>query len=381
VRRLLALAAEKPERLLNAPDQIIDDFVCSALRGEIPQWRSLNSCITPEVFIERCQHHGVASLLYHGIKDSDAWWSWPDSVRASLEQRSKAGVAQELLRGHCLQRLVQAFSSRGVGFLLSKGEALAQTHYPVAGTRTRGDSDLFIDPCDIAGAKQAVLDAGFAIVSPIYKTHQFTVRRSMEGADAIEFDIHWRLLNAPRYARSISFSEAWADSIALPRMSCVRTLSARHSLMLACMHRVGSEWHDQNRLIWIYDIHLLVSRMTSAELMLFANCAVERNVHTACYQGLSLAQKCFATEFPGELLPFLNMPQSIRRLAHSNLWLLIADWKELPTAVDRCALLRELCFPSPQLLLRRYHKTNQMWLPVLYLRQIFGGIVKRLTLH
>jgi hypothetical protein len=75
------------------------------------------------------------------------------------------------------------------------------------------------------------------------------------------------------------------------------------------------------------------------------------------------------------------MPQSIRRLAHSNLWLLIADWKELPTAVDRCALLRELCFPSPQLLLRRYHKTNQMWLPVLYLRQIFGGIVKRLTLH
>jgi hypothetical protein len=342
----------------------------------------LSANISSAEFLQRSEHHGIQSLLYHVMKRSDNWRGWPPEVRQVLEESSKARVAQEMLRGHFLRKLLRVFADRNMPCLLTKGEALASTIYPIPGTRTRCDSDLFIRIPDIETARQAVLHAGFQIVSPIYKTHQFVVRREAEGLDVFEFDVHWRVLNAPRYARILSFDEAYDRSIALPGMEPARALNLVDALLLACMHRTGSVWHDQERLIWIYDIHLLVSGMSPEQLGEFVDKAVKLDVQASCREGILRSSDRFGTSLPQELMAVLALPEApstfSRRYAQSNLGLLVDDWRRLPDFRARRALLRELFLPSAASLLHNYGKEDRRWLPILWLRQVFGGLAQRI---
>jgi hypothetical protein len=318
------------------------------------------------------------------MKTRDEWVGWPLEIRRVLEEGSKFRVAQDMLRANYLRKLLQGFADHGVPCLLTKGEALANTLYLTPGTRTRCDSDLFIPIDDIAAACQAVLDAGFVIVSPVYKTHQFVVRRRGEEPDVFEFDVHWRVLNAPRYARALPFDEVYERSIELPGMEPARALNAVDALLLACMHRVGSEWHDRQRLIWIYDIHLLVSAMTLMQLGEFAEKAVSLDVQVACWRGLTRAHECFGTHLPGEIMAQLALPEGpltlSRRYAQSNLGLLVDDWRQLPDSRARRTLLRELFLPSGESLMHKYGKEDRHWLPLLWLRQVVGGFFQRISL-
>ncbi|RKZ05193.1 hypothetical protein DRQ25_16595 [Candidatus Fermentibacteria bacterium] len=381
----MELAAEEPERLLNDLNTSIDSFLCRALRGEPSSWSALSAGTSPEEFLLRCQHHGIASLLYHTMQQQEEWLSWPPDLRNALEETSKGDIAQEMLRAHYLKKLLKGFSDLGVPCLLTKGEALANTLYPTPGTRTRCDSDLFIPIDGIGKATQAVADAGFAIVSPVYKSHQFTVRREGEGPDVFEFDVHWRILNAPRYARTLSFDETYGHSIEVPGMESVRTLDVVDTLLLACMHRAGSDGHDPDRLIWIYDIHLLVAAMAPEQWLAFADKAVRLNVQTPCLDGLNKSRECLGTDLPTGAMKQLSSPETprtlSRRYAQSNLGLLIDDWKRLPDSQARRELLHELFLPNGESLLRKYHKEERWWLPLLYLRHIFSGLSQRLTLR
>jgi hypothetical protein len=177
-------------------------------------------------------------LLHHCLEGQQAGLSWPQEFRGSLRDISKAQVAQEMLRGHYLRELLTRFAAVGIRCLLIKGEALACTLYPLPGTRTRGDSDIFIAIADIDKAREAVADCGYVIASPLYKSHQFTVRGKGAGADVFEFDVHWRLLNAPRFARKISFEEAYEHSIELAGMAPARaSMPSIPSCCIACTVR------------------------------------------------------------------------------------------------------------------------------------------------
>ena len=385
MRRRLALASKQPERLLNSPNAIIDHFLCQVLRGEPAPWEELPGTIAADDLNERCRHHGVQSLLYHAMHQRPEWSGWPPQLQQELQAASKAGIAQDLLRSHCLQQLLNSLSRHRVRVILTKGEALALSLYAIPGTRTRSDTDLFIPIAGLMRAQQAVHDAGFEIHAPIYKSHQFTVTRKVDPTYAVRFDIHWRIQNSPRFARAISFEEGYANSVELANMGGIRVLDAVDALLLACMHRWGNERHDRARLIWIYDIHLLISSLPESRLREFAHKAVKRNVHLACLDGVSRAMELFHTSVPGEVLALLSSPEPkrtwARRFAASNLGLLVDDWQLLPDGRSRLNLLKELFLLSSDALMLKYHKSSKVWLPYLYFRQILGGFTQRLLLR
>jgi hypothetical protein len=379
------LAAEKPAGLLNDLNTSIDDFICQALRGEAASWSALKSDTNFDLILQRCQHHGVVSLLYHRMQDQEGWSSWPPELRQRLEEICKSDVAREMLRAHYLRDLLKGLSDHGVPCLLIKGEALARTVYSTPGTRTRCDSDLFIPIGGINEARQAVSEAGFAVVSPVYKSHQFTVRQSAEAPSVFEFDVHWRVLNAPRYARTLPFAEAYQNSVEVPGLELVRTLDVPDALLLACMHRVASDGHDPNRLIWIYDIHLLCAAMPQGKWSDFMEKALRLDVQSACLDGLNASRNSLGAAVPDDVLVQLAVPDGprtlSRRYAASNLSLLIDDWKSLPDSLARRELIYELFLPSGETLLHKYGKKERFWLPLLYLRHIVGGLTQRLTLR
>jgi hypothetical protein len=379
----LELAAEESERLLIDLTNSIDDFICQALRGEPAPWTVPGNPNATE-FLARCRHHGVVALLFHRMRNNPDWQSWPLELQQELEQASKAGAAHDLLRTHYLRQLLNALAAKDIPCITTKGEALAVSVYKQPGTRPRSDSDLFIRMGDIAGVRQTVLDLGYRVASTVYKSHQFTVVRPGDESYSIRFDIHWRILNSPRFARVLSFEEAFEGSREAPGMSPMRILNDSNALMLACMHRFGSERHDRDRLIWIYDVHELIMAMDSREFFRFAGRAVERSVQDVCLDAILKSEACFHTVVPPQVIAQLQTPGSkpsnSRRFTESHLGLLLVDWKELPNRQARAELLRELFIPPGAYLLHKYQKNNRLWLPVLYLRQWLGGVYDRLLL-
>jgi len=362
-----------------------EDLICRALRGDDAAWPAESKPTDADDFLADCQRHGVSGLVFQRMQGQPEWAAWPREVRESLEQSGKAGVAQELLRRHYLSIVLRTFSDRGIRCLLMKGEALATTHYEAPGTRTRGDCDLFIGFRDIEKAKEALLDCDFQVVSPVYKSHQFNAVRAGQKSRSVQFDVHWRISNHPRFARGITFEDAYRHSIELPGAVPTRTLDAVDALLVACMHRLASDRHDANRLIWLYDVHVLVGSMPPAELSEAVRRASGYDLQAALLDGVLRARERFGTEFPQQLLEMLTQSEAgasgKARLADSNLALLADDLRVLPGMRSTLKLIKELFLPPADSLLREAGRTSPLWLPWLYVQQVLGGVAKRLSLR
>jgi len=362
----------------------IDDFLCRILRGENPSWPAGCGADFQQSLLQRSHHHGVQALVFERARNDSAWGNWPERVREELTDALRMEAAFDLLRAHDVKIFLEELGRRGLPFLLTKGSALAHTHYPGSALRARCDTDLFIDFKDIGRVQTALTESGYSVIPPIYKSHQFAGVSRRHSEASVVFDIHWRILNAPQFARTISFTEALEQSVPVPGMGPCRTLSPVDSLLLACMHRKGSAQHDEDRLIWLYDIHLLVSAMAPEQLSEFAGKAVDRNVQAACLEGLRRTQLSLRTEIPVaviDLLATAEPPAGMgRRYSKSNLALLIDDLRCLPDNRAKWGLIKELFFPSAESLARKYGKNKRQW-PLLYLRHILGGLSARLTLR
>lgn len=363
----------------------MDDFLCRILRGEDSAWPATYDKNSAQSFLRQSFHHGVQALVFDHARGTPQWDGWPDEVKTRLAAALRASVAFDLLRAHEVAEFLAELRRRGIAFVLTKGAALARTHYTNSALRTRCDTDLFIDLHDIERVRMALLESGYEAVPPIYKSHQFMgVSRRHTKAPVI-FDIHWRILNAPQFARVVDFTEALDRSVPVPGLDGCRTLGAVDSLLLACMHRKGSVQHDEDRLIWLYDIHLLLGAMTPGQLEEFAGTAVHKKVQAACLDGLRRAQACFHSLVADAVIGMLTAAERAAnrcgRFAGSNLSLLIDDLRRLPGRQARCGLVAELFFPPADSLVRKYSTSKHRWLPLLYLRHILGGLSARLTLR
>jgi hypothetical protein len=151
------------------------------------------------------------------------------------------------------------------------------------------------------------------------------------------------------------------------------------------MHRAGNPRHDPDRLIWLYDIHLLIAGMSESELLQFAKRAVKEDVQVVCLEAIHKSRDCFATSVPENLLELLSAPSPARSIGRafdeSYLGLIIDDLRSLPGVKSRLGMILELLMPSANDLLLKYNKQNVLWVPVLFLRYLFGGLTKRVSLR
>jgi hypothetical protein len=361
----------------------IDQFLCAVLRGEPAPWPDPAKGYS-EAFLDRAAYHGVQPLALACARNNPGYETWPRDVIEELVGVQRDAVAQELLRTIEITKFAGELARRKIDCLVMKGEALARLHYSAPHLRQRCDTDFFIDLKDITHVREALDDMGYRVVPPVYKSHQFVAIPELESNAPILFDVHWRILNAPRFARVLSFAEAMKCSGPVPGLPHCRAPGLEDALLMACMHREGSERHDRNRLIWLYDIHLLAGAMTPEALEGLVEKAQTKGVQHACLEGLKAAEQCFGTTIPARAIAGLAMEPVAKkggRYARSNLALIVDDLKSLPGAPSKVGLLGELFFPDSDALMRKFKKTSKVWLPVLYLRQLLGGVANRLLLR
>jgi len=359
--------------------------LCSVLRGDAVDWPATsNGAFYDELLSESIQQ-GVDALIAYQLKPTVAWQNLPGFFKDELDRRLSNAVAKEMVRSRDVVALQHLMEKEGITFLIIKGGALSYTHYPKPYLRSRVDTDVFIAPGDIGPLREALIRHGYRLQGWVYKSHQFNALRVGFGGEVVKYDVHWRSNNRSKYARVISFEEAFQQAVRIPGLSSCLTLSPVHSLLQACLHRAGSTYHDPNRLIWLFDIHLLVSRMTGNEQLEFAGETVRKDVQNICLDAVQKSEQLFQTGMSHQAQELLGTEagrdSGDGRFSNSQLALIIDDFRQLPDLSSRLGMVREFLFPPGNYLLSRYQKTGWYWVPFLYLRYFLAGAYSRITLH
>jgi hypothetical protein len=357
------------------PDLVAGLAAC--LRGDAA---SLAEWSTAEI-LRAASWHGVTALLERRL---DRRPDIPPDLQAALQRERALGGALEMLRRREIVRVLDALGTRGLRPLLVKGSALAYTLYDDPSLRPRFDTDLLVRKEEAAAAEEVMRALGYR--RPAQVTGELVMyqvdysRRDPSGLTHV-FDFHWKISNRQAVADTLTFEDLDAGAQPVPALGAsARGSAAVPALVLACVHRVAHHSADE-RLIWLYDIHLLAQGLSSSDVDAFIALSRDRSVTLICADGLLAARRAFATALPSGLLERLT-PADRSPSAEPSAALLTAE----PTLANelisdlkavgwpqRVRLLREHAFPPARYMRSAYMVTNPAWLPALYTHRLVRG--------
>ena len=302
----------------------------------------------------------------------------------------------ELRHQQVLTPVHAALADIGVQPVLLKGTALAYALYPDPMLRTRGDTDIIIPSAERSRVHDLLTTLGFEIdigVSSQLISHEATYTFTTVDMGMHIIDLHWRIHKSELLSRLFSYDELLADAIRLPKL-CPEALglSPVHALLLACMHRAthkqnpyyvdGIAYCSPDRLVWLYDIHLLANSLSSANWHDFVRHAADGGLGATCLEGIGRARACFDTCCPDLVLADLSALGTQERptiyLKASKLRQEWMDFEALDGFTSRLRYLRELFLPPAAYMRSKYLHAENDWLPLLYARRAFDGLAKRL---
>ncbi len=371
-----------------------DNLICAVLRREGVAWPGTDAGVEVEAFLARADHHGTLPLLDDRLRDPATGGAWPTSIRTRCAAEALSGAAWELAqRGETIQ-LLAAFQEGQLKPLILKGAALACSHYAHPGLRPRSDLDLLVADADHGRAEEVLRDRGYArqgVPMGRHVSRESTWSLAMPNGASVDVDLHWRTNNSPALAKLIGYEEMRAQAVPVPALGLAAFAPCPvHALLFACIHRAGHAHAPiyvdgvavpaQDRFIWLYDIHLLASRMPRAELEEAAAIALKRRMTAIMREALELCETRFALVLPTSVKAALDQGQrrepSAAAFRGGRLRRMAGDFLATGGVAERLWWLRELVFPSAQYMHAKYPASSS-WLPVLYARRAFEGLRKR----
>jgi hypothetical protein len=363
--------------------QGLTDYFCRALRAG-DEWSDVCD-LPPTDVLDAAREEGVHLLVAATLKQSVQAATACPTLLATFQAALREAVATELIARRELTKVAAGLAAHGLPPLVFKGAALAFTHYPFPASRPRVDVDLLMS-VDAAGRAASVFAGlGYAPVpctSGTYVRSQVSYARIDRYGLTHIFDVHWQISIPQVFANLLSLDELAGSAVPLPALGpTTRTLDPVHALAVACIHRVAHH-HGDERLIWLYDVHLLAGALRATEVERFLGIARERHVAAVCEQAVSAARERFGTALPAALIEGLRQLVSDRGQEPSAVYLrphlrkvdvLLSDLRALPAWRPRLQLLREHVFPLAAFMRQSYGVSPRLMLPALYAWRFVEG--------
>jgi hypothetical protein len=277
------------------------------MRGESPEWPFARDAVELARFEEFCTREGVSAQLHA----SASRLKWPERIADFIRRQTIARSMWEQQHATVLAGALEVLANEHLQPLVFKGTALAYSVYAEPYVRARADSDLLLEPGQRKKAAKALQAAGFVRQGSIdgeYVSYEVSFTRE-QNRFLHYLDLHWRI----HYSQfqSIRFPYAYLRRRAgpLPRLSPIALAPAPvDSILLNCVHRANDmntpQWaSDQpvfgtERLISLYDIHLLLESMGPHELDELTSTAQLLGVMSICRRWILAAVSNFATRVP-----------------------------------------------------------------------------------
>ena len=373
-----------------------ENIICAVLRREPAAWDFGDDRVAIEQLLRAGRYHGVLPLLHHEFRRGGGFTHWPEAIRETCRDAALVQAMHELVQGRELTRVLDKLAAVGATALVLKGTALALSHYPNAATRPRGDTDLLIPPSTRNVAARTLEGLGYQHTGGLegeFVSYQGTWSLTDGLGIAHRLDVHWRISNSQILAKLLEYDELAARAEALPPLGAnARALRAVDALLFACIHRAGHAHAPYyvdgvphpgiDRLIWLYDIHLLVSNMSETQLDEFAELAASKKVKAICLAALVRTHQCLGTAIPARINEGLASTGPAEESAHylsgGRLRQMFGDCMALERWSDRGRWVLETAFPPGAYMRNKYPNTAMGWLPLLYARRGFDGMARLL---
>jgi hypothetical protein len=360
-------------------------WLSATVAGAAPPWPDGAGDHFGDAVCEAAIEHGVCALLArrHAREGSPAW---PTGLRRRLRAHLAAAAAAEVLRRLEVERVVSAFARGGVPSVLLKGTPLAYTHYPQPWLRPRADTDVLIIPERRSASAEAMTQAGYHRgigFGGELVTHQDEWERVDEQGLRHVFDIHTRIANPHLFARLLEFPELVRRSVPVPALGPgARALGVVDALLLAGIHRAAHH-HGANRLIWLYDISLLLGTMNANDLRSVVSLATSKGIRAVTGDAITEACVRFSVPVPSELTALEVLPPgrpeataSFLEPGRAKVDILLADLRALPGWGQRARLVVEHLFPPADFMRKAYPRLHPVILPLAYTHRILTGVAK-----
>ena len=300
--------------------------------------------------------NGVLALLGHWPQTQAALLANTEHAQTARTEHARTAMVDALHRV-ALVELGDTFAVAAIPGLVIKGAALALSHYPSPGLRPRVDTDLLIEPAHQARAHQLLLNAHWQPLASNFSAlvlPERTYQKRMSGA-LISLDLHWALSSRPLLARTLPFATLAKASVAFDGSTHWRMPCAVDALLIAALHRIGHH-RDQERFIWLYDMHLLWQAMTSLEQDQAVRRAEQAGLCAILNDALLPSQALFNTEISDALrtrLQRVNAEPSASLLS-DELSDFAFDWR-FASWRERYALVKQRLWAQPEYLRSRFN--------------------------
>lgn len=329
----------------------------------------------------------LAKLEYHGISLLAAeQQTLPAELVDHFAQLKAMMVANDKLKQIELASLFDAFNDQGVNAVLFKGSALAYSLYPKPWLRPRSDSDVIIAAKDKIAADAILQQLGYQTLFAIqgkYVSYQSTYGKALAGKSFINIDLHWQINNRQMFSQTFTAEELASNGAKLtqlagtPLRSSAAIPSYVDSILIASVHRLGHH-HTEERLAWLYDIHLLVGCFTELDWAQLTHRAKSKQLCAITLDALRTAQHYLSTELDTNAMSQLEASASQfeasaiflnRQLSERHyFW---ADLKSMPDLKSKLGFLRESTLPSPDYVRQQM---NTRWASIAYMKRLIRGL-------
>ena len=330
--------------------------------------------IAPEM-LAAARRHRVHLLLAYQLPPSEL-------AAGGLAAELREAAIVDAWRQRTLRGVIDDLASAGIAALVLKGAALAHTCYAAPFLRPRRDVDLLTAHGDVDRAERRLLASGWQrAIEPDAALASAQRHYSHTGAHGLieHVDLHWNISNARVFADAVGVEELQARSVALPALGPHgRVLARADALLLACVHRVAHHF-DTVSLLWLWDIHVLVSALTSDEAQQFIGLATRSRMRAVCARGILLAAEYFQTAGAAPLAAALaagavaDEPSARFMASRRTVDVVLSDLRHAGNWPGRARLLTEHLFPPRAYMGARYPRWPAPLLPAAYIYRIVRG--------
>jgi hypothetical protein len=359
-----------------------EDALCARLSGdEVP--------ISPGI-VAIARRHRIHLVLAASARADEL----VDPSAATLLADLHRAEVIEIVRGRTLRGLLDLFGAEGVDALLLKGAGLAYTLYESPHLRPRADVDVMLPRTGLPLAGRTLEAGGWVRAAEpdaeLATAEQHYVLGGVldgviggQAAFAEQLDLHWKIAIPQLFGDTVTFEELRSRAVPVAALGPhARTLSTPDALFVACLHRVAHH-QDVVDLLWLWDIHLLASRLTDEERTRFAGLAARASMRVVCARGLQLAFVRFRTAGAADLIAALR-PLPGERPEPSAQFLgglrqvdvLRTDLSALGGWRPGLALVAEHLFPPAAYMRSLYPGCPVAALPLAYVLRIVRGAPK-----
>jgi len=204
-------------------------------------------------------------------------------------------------------------------------------------------------------------------------SYQTGMRYTDECSLTHTVDIHWRLTNRHEYRDILGFESIYGSAVQISRFPFTVCAPNRvYALCLPGLHLVGHH-SDAPRLIWLYDMHLLLQQMADDEIDDFVALIHDHGLNDVASQALGELHRHISAEHVPDILSRLGGQQGAALQIESRRALMISNLRSFPTLSGRFKYLLALAFPRIEYMEQQFNPGSKLLIPWYYVYRIFRG--------